>query len=82
MQSYEIIFELKKVRLSQADVARALNVSHTLVNNVIHNRRTCHRVAVFIAVKINKPIESIWPDRYRFKPREKRAERAASAAAA
>ena len=69
--SVEINYRLRLKGMTQASIAKELRVSAGMVNNVIHNRVTCHRVAMHIATLLNEPLENLWPGRYEFKPRQR-----------
>ena len=69
--SVEINYRLRLKGLTQASIAKELSVSAGMVNNVIHNRVTCHRVANHIAALLNESLETLWPGRYEFKPRQR-----------
>jgi len=64
MHPADIKADLEKSGIKQAELARELEVSKTVVNEVIYGRRTSRRIAETIAGKINKPIDEIWPGRY------------------
>lgn len=65
----EISYRLRAQGWTQAALARKLNVSAGMVNNVVHNRVTCHRVAAHIAGLLQEPMQALWPGRYIYKPR-------------
>ena len=65
----DINYSLKKVGLNQAEIARALEVSPSTVSSVINGKASSYHVARFIADTLNTTVESLWPDRYVFKPR-------------
>lgn len=69
MDALDIIYRLRRLGKTQAALAGELAVSHSTINNVIHNRTTCHGVATHIAVLLSIPVEELWPGRYEFKPR-------------
>jgi lambda repressor-like predicted transcriptional regulator len=64
MDADDVNYALKKNGWSQAAVSRALAVDISTVNNVIHNRTTSIRIALFIAEKLGKTVEQVWPGRY------------------
>jgi Ner family transcriptional regulator len=68
----EISYHLRMLGWTQAALARDLGVTAGMVNNVVHNRVTCHRVAQRIADLLLQPIQSLWPGRYEYKPRSRR----------
>ncbi|XZG69049.1 helix-turn-helix domain-containing protein [Chitinibacteraceae bacterium HSL-7] len=70
----DISYRLRVVGWTQAALARELGVSAGMVNNVVHNRVTCHRVAEHIATLLQEPMQALWPGRYEYKPRIKRQE--------
>jgi Ner family transcriptional regulator len=65
----DINYSLRKVGFNQAEIARALEVSPSTVSSVINGKASSYHVARFIADKLNTTVESLWPDRYVFKPR-------------
>lgn len=69
MDALDIIYRLRRLGKTQAALAGELAVSHSTINNVIHNRTTCHGVAMHIASLLSIPLEELWPGRYEFKPR-------------
>jgi transcriptional regulator with XRE-family HTH domain len=46
--------------ISQAGLARDLNVSRSHIHSVIHNRLASHRVRCHIARAINRPVNDLW----------------------
>lgn len=75
MDAAEIIYRLRRLGKSQAQIARDLGVSGGVVNNVIHDRITAFAVASHIAGLLTCQIEELWPTRYAFKPRGPSAQR-------
>jgi Ner family transcriptional regulator len=69
MDAVDIIYQLRRLGKSQAQLARDLGVSGGGISNVIHNRITAHAVATHIAVLLGCEVGEVWPDRYVFKPR-------------
>ena len=69
MDAIDIIYRLRRIGKSQAQLARDMGVSTGVVNNVIHNRITAHEVAKHIATLLGIPVAEVWPGRYTFKPR-------------
>ncbi|HUW00594.1 MAG TPA: helix-turn-helix domain-containing protein [Gallionella sp.] len=69
MDAIDIIYLLRRLGKSQAQLARELGVSGGVVNNVIHDRITAHAVASHIAALLGSEVGELWPDRYVFKPR-------------
>lgn len=51
---------LDDVGISQAGLARDLNVSRSMVAMVINNKATSHRVRCHIARAIHRSVEEIW----------------------
>ena len=74
----EIAYRLRLQGWTQAALAKEIGVSDGIVNNVIHNRATCHRVAMRIAELLGSDLQELWPGRYEFKPRATKAERNAN----
>lgn len=70
--SLDIIFRLKRLGLTQTKLAADLSVTPSIINNVIHGRATCFSVANHIAVLLDTTVQTLWPDRYVFKPRASR----------
>ena len=71
MDPIDIIHELKKRGKSQTQLARDLDISNSVVNNVIHGKVTSHTVAQHIATFLGKQLNEIWPNQYVYKPRNK-----------
>ena len=69
MDGLEIVYRLKRLGTCQADIARALGVSASVVGNVIHGRITSFEVASHIAALLGSSAAELWPQRYTFKPR-------------
>lgn len=69
IDAVEICYRLRRLGKSQAQIARDLDVSSGVVNNVIHNRITAYEVAEYIAGLLGYQVRELWPDRYAFKPR-------------
>lgn len=65
----EISYRLRMLGWTQSALAKELEVSAGMVNNVVHNRVTCHRVAAHIAGLLNESMQNLWPGRYEYKPR-------------
>ena len=51
---------LDSVDISQAGLARDLNVSRSLIYQVIHNNATSHRVRCHIAKAVGRPVGELW----------------------
>lgn len=71
MEPIDIIHELKKRGKSQTQLARDLDISNSVVNNVIHGKVTSHTVAQYIATFLGKQLNDIWPEQYVYKPRKR-----------
>lgn len=69
LSGIDISYKLRCLGWTQSALARELNVSPSLVNNVIHNRITGYKVAIKISEILDSDLHSLWPDRYIFKPR-------------
>ena len=69
MDALEIVYRLKRLGTCQADIARTLGVSASVVGNVIHDRITSFEVASRIATLLGASAAELWPQRYTFKPR-------------
>lgn len=69
MDAIHIIYKLRCLGKSQTALARELNVSAGVINNVIHDRITSFAVATRIAELLGSRVEVLWPNRYVFKPR-------------
>jgi len=72
MDALEINYRLRRLGKTQAQIAHEVGVSGGVVSNVIHGRITAYAVARHIAGLLGLPIEEIWPERYIFKPRQRR----------
>lgn len=72
LQGVDIAYRLRTLGWTQVALAKDLQVSHGIVNNVIHDRATCHRVALRVAELLGSSLQELWPGRYEFKPRGKR----------
>jgi lambda repressor-like predicted transcriptional regulator len=62
MDPIDIIYKLKKKKLSQADIARKLKVKRQVVNQVIHGRKQSATVKKAIAKILGKEVKDIWPN--------------------
>jgi lambda repressor-like predicted transcriptional regulator len=71
VEPIDIIHELKKRGKSQTQLARDLDISNSVVNNVIHGKVTSHTVAQYIATFLGKQLNEIWPGQYVYKPRNR-----------
>jgi len=65
----DIVYQLKRLGVSQTEIARTLGVRQGVVSNVIHNKASAHAVATYIAQLLNSTPQTLWPQRYCFKPR-------------
>lgn len=72
MDALEINYRLRRLGKTQAQIAKDIGVSGGVVSNVIHDRITAYSVAQHIAHLLGLRIEDIWPERYVFKPRQRR----------
>jgi len=64
----EIMAALRKVKITAAGMQRDLNLkSYSSVYRVIYGLVTSDRVRRHIALCINKPVETIWPQTYLLK---------------
>jgi lambda repressor-like predicted transcriptional regulator len=75
MDALDISYHLRRLGKSQAQIARELNVTQSVVGNVINNRITAHEVATYIARLLDRKVEDLWPGRYTYKPRGPSANR-------
>lgn len=64
MHPEDIKAALRKRGLTQAQIARNLNVSKTSVCYVIDGRASSRRVAEAIAQAVGLPMGTLWPKRY------------------
>lgn len=69
MDALEISYRLKRLGLTQSKLATELEVSPSLISNVIHDRVSCFHVADRIAQLLQQDVHALWPERYVFKPR-------------
>lgn len=69
MDALDINYRLRRLGTSQAQIARELGISQSVVGNVVNNRITAFHVASHIAGLLGSSVETLWPERYRFKPR-------------
>jgi Predicted transcriptional regulator len=70
----EINYQLRRIGKTQAQIAQEIGVSNGVVSNVIHSRITAHAVASYIATLLGTHAEELWPERYVFKPRQRRSD--------
>jgi Ner family transcriptional regulator len=70
MDAIEIMYRLKRLGVSQAQIGRDLGVGQGVVSNVIHDRATAHSIALHIAKLLGCEVTDLWPERYSFKPRK------------
>lgn len=64
MESADIQCALKKAHVTQADIARQLDVSPTTVNYVVTGKSTSRRIAGAISQATGLSIDTLWPGRY------------------
>lgn len=69
MDALDINYRLRRLGTSQAQIARELGVTQSVVGNVVNNRITAYDIASHIAHLLGMQVEELWPERYRFKPR-------------
>jgi Ner family transcriptional regulator len=69
MQPFEIDYELRRLGVSRAELARALKVSPSALSNVIHARTTSFAIASCVARILGRELRDVWPGVYEFKPR-------------
>lgn len=65
MDTIELIYRMKRAGYTQVDLARELCITRSVVNDVVHGRKSALRVATFIANVIGSNIDVLWPGRYR-----------------
>lgn len=69
MDGIDIAYRLKRLGVSQSDIARDLGVSASVVGNVIHGRISSFEVACHVGKLLGLPPSELWPQRYTFRPR-------------
>lgn len=69
MDGIDIVYRLRRLGISQADIARNVGVSASVVGNVIHDRITSFGIASHVATLLGSSAGDLWPQRYTFKPR-------------
>lgn len=69
MDGIDIAYRLKRLGVSQSDIARELGVSASVVGNVIHGRISSFEVASHVAALLGLAPTDLWPQRYSFRPR-------------
>jgi lambda repressor-like predicted transcriptional regulator len=69
MDGIDIAYRLKRLGVSQSDIARDLGVSASVVGNVIHGRISSFEVASRVAALLGMVPTDLWPQRYSFRPR-------------
>lgn len=69
MDALDINYRLRRLGKTQAQIARELGVTQSVVGNVINNRITAYGVASHIASLLGLRVADLWPQRYLFKPR-------------
>lgn len=72
MDAVEINYRLRRLGKTQTQIAREVGVSGGVVSNVIHGRISAYAVAQHIAGLLGLRIDELWPERYIFKPRQRR----------
>jgi Ner family transcriptional regulator len=55
---------LRKKRITQKAIAEQLGVSKTVINFVINDNSRSRRIAEYIAEKIGRSVDEIWPGSY------------------
>jgi transcriptional regulator with XRE-family HTH domain len=60
MTPIQIKHALEQAGYTQTKIADECNVSKPLVNKVIKNTATSHRVRCYIAQVIKRPVEQVW----------------------
>lgn len=73
----EIAYRLKRLGVSQAELARELGVSASVVGNVIHGRISAFEIASHVAALLGTSAAELWPQRYTFRPRGRSPRRGA-----
>ena len=64
MHPADILYQLLRAGITQADIARGLNVTQPVVSQVIYGTVVSDRVRRAIAEAINTDIKRIWPSSY------------------
>lgn len=64
MHPADIQAALKKAGSSQADIARSLSITETMVYAVVHGRGRSRRVATEIGRVVGLSVRRLWPDAY------------------
>ena len=64
MDALEITYRLRRKGLTQADVARDLEMLRQTVNCVIHRRQKSRRIESHIALLLGISKDILFPDRY------------------
>ncbi len=70
MHPADIVAELKKRKLTVTAIASALNCSHNSVRLVINNKQQSKRIAEYVAEKIGKTADELWPGQYSYEGRK------------
>jgi lambda repressor-like predicted transcriptional regulator len=55
---------LRKKRITQKAIAKEFGVSETVIHFVITDRSRSRRIAEYIAEKIGRSVDEIWPGSY------------------
>jgi lambda repressor-like predicted transcriptional regulator len=63
MHPLDIQVAIKKTGLNQRKLAMKLGVSECLVSKVIFGTAKSQRVQEYIAIRINKPVSDLWPEK-------------------
>jgi lambda repressor-like predicted transcriptional regulator len=63
MNPLDIQVAIKKTGLNQRKLAIKLGVSECLVSKVIYGTAKSQRVQEYIAIRINKPVSDLWPEK-------------------
>lgn len=81
MEYYDIIANLHRCGYPPCRVANNLNISRSVVSEVIHGTTTSYNVASYIASVTNLPLSKLWPGKYQAPPRQSAASQPRRAAA-
>lgn len=72
MHYIDIYALLVKKDTTLAEVAKSEGVSPSFVSKVIRGNRHSYSVAAYIAAVTDVPLQRLWPEQYRYAPRELR----------